>query len=126
MRMAAAAARAGPARCRGRPRTASTYACAIETPVVSSMSRGMRSPGIRALISTTRGPLGPRRISRWLGPQVNPTVRTIDEHRAQQREARTLSGLTTEIGHLRTAVEAIAATVKHHEEQVRRLNRQTT
>lgn len=50
----------------------------------------------------------------------------IDEHRFHQREARTLTGLTTEIGHLRTAVEAIAATVKHHEEQIRRLNRRTS
>ena len=34
----------------------------------------------------------------------------IDEHRARRGEARTLSGLTTEIAHLRTALEAIATT----------------
>lgn len=50
----------------------------------------------------------------------------IDEHRAHQHQARTLTGLATEIGHLRTAIEAIATTVKHHEEQIRRLNRRTT
>lgn len=45
----------------------------------------------------------------------------IDEHRARQAEARTLSGLTNEIAHLRTALEAIATRVKHQEERLRRL-----
>ncbi len=49
----------------------------------------------------------------------------IDEHRTRQQDARTLTGLTTEISHLRTAVEALAATVRHHEEQIRRINRRT-
>jgi AcrR family transcriptional regulator len=65
-------------------------------------------------------------LSRATLYRQEPLKAIIDEHRAHQREARTLSGLTTEIGHLRTAVEAIAATVKHHEEQIRRLNRRTT
>jgi uncharacterized protein DUF6262 len=47
----------------------------------------------------------------------------IDEHRTRQAEARTLSGLTTEIAHLRTALEAVAATVRRHEEQLRKLQR---
>ena len=47
----------------------------------------------------------------------------IDEHRQRQHEARTLSGLTAEITHLRTAVEEIAVTVRRHEEQLRRLQR---
>ena len=56
----------------------------------------------------------------------NPTLRAIiDEHRARQRDARTLTGLTAEVAHLRTAVEALAASVKRHEEQIRRLNRRS-
>jgi hypothetical protein len=50
----------------------------------------------------------------------------IDEHRTHQAEARTLSGLTTEIAHLRTALEAVAATVRRHEEQLRKLQRRRT
>ncbi|CAG7618868.1 hypothetical protein SIM91_18795 [Rhodococcus opacus] len=37
--------------------------------------------------------------------------------------ARTLTGLATEVAHLRTVVEALAATVTKHEEQLRRLRR---
>lgn len=47
----------------------------------------------------------------------------IDEHRTQQSEARTLTGLAHEIAHLRTALEAIADNVRRHEEQLRRLER---
>ena len=34
----------------------------------------------------------------------------VDEHRTRQTDARTLTGLATEIAHLRTALEALAAT----------------
>jgi hypothetical protein len=47
----------------------------------------------------------------------------IEEHRAHGREAHTLSGLSTEIAHLRTALNAIAATVRRHEEELRRLRK---
>lgn len=54
----------------------------------------------------------------------NPDLRTIiEEHRARGREAHTISGLTTEITHLRIALEAIAATVRSHEEELRRLRK---
>jgi hypothetical protein len=55
----------------------------------------------------------------------NPQIRAvIDEHRARQAEARTLSGLAAEISHLRTALEAVAGNVRRHEERLRRLERQ--
>ena len=51
-----------------------------------------------------------------------PSLRAVvEEHRARGREAHTLSGLSAEITHLRTAVEALAATVRRHEEELRRL-----
>jgi hypothetical protein len=54
----------------------------------------------------------------------NPQIRAvIDEHRARQAEARTLSGLAAEITHLRTALEAVAHNVRRHEERLRRLER---
>jgi len=54
----------------------------------------------------------------------NPDLRRIiEEHRAHGREAHTLSGLTTEIAHLRIALDAIAATVRRHEEELHRLRK---
>lgn len=52
----------------------------------------------------------------------NHTLRAvIEEHRRHSRDPRTLTGLTAEISHLRTAVEAIAGRVREHEERIRRL-----
>jgi hypothetical protein len=54
----------------------------------------------------------------------NPTLRAlVEQHRLGQIDTRTLSGLSTEIDHLRTALEAIAERVRDHEERVRRLER---
>lgn len=47
----------------------------------------------------------------------------VEEHRARSHNPRSLSGLVAEVGHLRTAVEALAENVRHHEEQLRRLSR---
>lgn len=47
--------------------------------------------------------------------------RVVEEHRANSRDPHTLSGLAAEVGHLRTAVEALAERVRRHEEQLRRL-----
>jgi nicotinamidase-related amidase len=45
----------------------------------------------------------------------------VDEHRIRQIDARTLSGLATEVAHLCTALEAHAGRVSRHEEQLRKL-----
>jgi len=45
----------------------------------------------------------------------------VEEHRIRSHDPRTLSGLASEVGHLRTAVEALAERVRRHEEQLRRL-----
>jgi AcrR family transcriptional regulator len=51
-----------------------------------------------------------------------PSLRSlVEEHRTRGREANTLSGVSAEIAHLRNAVEALAATVRRHEEELRRL-----
>ena len=47
----------------------------------------------------------------------------IDEHRAHGRDATTLTGLTVQIDQLRHSLEAVAANVRRHEEQLRRLER---
>jgi uncharacterized protein DUF6262 len=54
----------------------------------------------------------------------NPAARAlIEEHRTRAKGATTLTGLTAQIATLHTALEAIAARVRHHEEQLRRLER---
>ena len=54
----------------------------------------------------------------------NPDLRRIiEEHRTRGKEAHTLSGLTTEIAHLRIALDSIATTVRRHEEELRRLRK---
>jgi len=56
----------------------------------------------------------------------DPELRAvIDEHRTQQADARTLTGLAHELAHLRTALEAVADNVRRHEEALRRLERRT-
>ncbi|HTP30267.1 MAG TPA: hypothetical protein VMK12_32000 [Anaeromyxobacteraceae bacterium] len=47
----------------------------------------------------------------------------VDEHRRRNHDPRSLTGIVAEVGHLRTAVEALAERVRHHEEQLRRLTR---
>lgn len=49
----------------------------------------------------------------------------IEEHRHHSHDPRTLTGLTAEIAHLRTAVEALADRVRHQEERLRRLQTPT-
>jgi uncharacterized coiled-coil protein SlyX len=54
----------------------------------------------------------------------NPDLRAvIAEHRTHAAQAGTLDGLNTEIAHLRTALEALAAKVRRQEERLRRLER---
>jgi hypothetical protein len=53
----------------------------------------------------------------------NPALRAvIEEHRNHDAGARTLTGLTADIAALHTALEAIAARVRRHEQQLRRIN----
>ena len=48
----------------------------------------------------------------------------IEDHRTRGRDASTMTGLITEIAHLRTALDEVAAKVRRHEEELRRLRRQ--
>ena len=53
----------------------------------------------------------------------DPALRmVVEEHRTHSHDPRTMSGLSSEIGHLRTAVEALAERVRRHEEQLRLLD----
>jgi len=53
----------------------------------------------------------------------DPALRAlIDGHRHDAASAGTLTGLARDIAGLRTAIEAVAARVRHHEEQIRKLS----
>jgi hypothetical protein len=55
----------------------------------------------------------------------NPALRAvIDDHRRRSAGANTLTGLAADIAALHTAIEAVAARVRSHEEQIRQLNRE--
>ncbi len=57
----------------------------------------------------------------------NPAIRAvIEEHRHQAASASTLTAIAADIATLRTALEAVAARVRHHEEQIRQLKHATT
>jgi DNA-binding IclR family transcriptional regulator len=57
----------------------------------------------------------------------NLDLRTlIEEHRTRATDARTLTGLATHLTHLHNTVEALATRVRHHEEQLRRLQHRPT
>lgn len=54
----------------------------------------------------------------------NPQLRaTVEEHRTRGREAHTFTDLANQIAHLRTALDAVAANVRRHEEELRKLRR---
>jgi hypothetical protein len=56
----------------------------------------------------------------------NESLRAIvEEHRLRSREGLTLSGIATDVAHLRQSLEAVAAKVRHHEEEIRQLRRAT-
>lgn len=56
-----------------------------------------------------------------------PELRAIvEEQRIDSREAHTLSGLVVEIDQLRQGLEAVAAKVRRHEEEIRALRRAAT
>jgi hypothetical protein len=46
----------------------------------------------------------------------------IEEHRQREHQAFTLTGLTVQLDQLRATLEALAAKVRRHEEQLRRLH----
>jgi hypothetical protein len=57
----------------------------------------------------------------------DPALRAvIDDHRRRAASANTITALADDIAALRTAIEAVAARVRHHEEQLRQIKRATT
>jgi AcrR family transcriptional regulator len=56
-----------------------------------------------------------------------PELRAIvEEHRARDRDAHSLAGIVVELDHLRQGLEAVAAKVRRHEEEIRKLKRRSS
>ena len=54
----------------------------------------------------------------------NPQLRAIiEEHRHNTHDRHTITGLATQIAHLRTGLEALADRIRNHEERLRHLER---
>ena len=52
----------------------------------------------------------------------NPQLRAVVEHhRSHSRQPHTLTGLATEIAHLRTGLQALADRIRNQEERLRRI-----
>jgi len=47
----------------------------------------------------------------------------VEEHRQRGKDGLTLTGLTVQLDQLRATLEALAAKVRRHEEELRRLHR---
>jgi hypothetical protein len=62
---------------------------------------------------------GTGRTTLYRSPELRAVV---EEHRQRERQALTLTGLAVQIDQLRAALEALAAKVRRHEEQLRRHN----
>lgn len=56
-------------------------------------------------------------------PYRNPALRAVVDHHRGDTSDGTISAITDEITTLRTAVNALAARVRTHDEQLRRLTR---
>ncbi len=49
----------------------------------------------------------------------------VEEHRLRSREPYSLAGIVVELDHLRQGLEAVAAKVRRHEEEIRKLRRRS-
>ena len=98
--------------------TPDNAANASKTPAPQSFSPDSPSP-------STRSPPAPAlgRATLYRNPDLRAV---IEEHRARGKKPHTLTGLTTEIAHLRIALDALADNVRRHEEELRRLRKPRT
>jgi hypothetical protein len=76
--------------------------------------------GARVSIAAIATHTGIARATLYRHPEL---IALINEHRAHTGTDLTLTGLHTDIVHLRNGIEALAERVRHHEERLRYLER---
>ena len=80
----------------------------------------LHQSGTRVSIAAIATHTGIARATLYRHPEL---IALINEHRAYTGTDLTLTGLNTDIAHLRIGVEALAERVRHHEERLRHLER---
>ncbi|GAA1228329.1 hypothetical protein [Rhodoglobus aureus] len=76
--------------------------------------------GVRVSIAAIATHTGIARATLYRHPEL---IALINEHRAHIGTDLTLTGLHTDIVHLRIGIDALAERVRHHEERLRHLER---
>ncbi len=88
------------------------------TPRVEQACQDLLTAGHTVTIADVAARSGIGRSTFYRHPELRAV---IDEHRQHQRDALSLTGLAVQIDQLRQGLEALAAKVRRHEEQLRRL-----
>jgi Family of unknown function (DUF6262) len=86
--------------------------------LIETICRELAANGTPITFTTIADRARLSRTTLYRDPQLRAV---IEEHKHRSHDPRTLASLTTEIGHLRTAVSALADRVRHQEERLRRL-----
>lgn len=88
------------------------------TALIETICQKLTATGTPITFTTIAERSGISRTTLYRDPQLRAV---IEEHKHRSHDPRTLTNLTTEIGHLRTAVSTLADRVRHQEERLRRL-----
>jgi len=80
----------------------------------------LHQSGTRVRIAAVAKHTGIGRATLYRHPEL---IALIHEHRTHTGTDLTLTGLNTDIAHLRIGIEALAERVRHHEERLRYLER---
>lgn len=92
------------------------------TALIETICRELAANGMPITFTTIADRARISRTTLYRDPQLRAV---IEEHKHRSHDPRTLASLTTEIGHLRTAIGALADRVRHQEERLRRLETNT-
>ena len=91
-------------------------------PRVEAACAALAEAGVPVTFTAVAARAGIAKATLYRRPELRAIV---EERRIDSREAHTLSGLVVEIDHLRQGLEAVAAKVRRHEEEIRALRRRS-
>ena len=87
---------------------------------VEAACRDLLTAGDPITFDTVAQTAGIGRATLYRRPELRALV---EEHREHARDALTLTGLAVQIDQLRNSLDAVAANVRRHEEQLRKLTK---
>lgn len=94
----------------------------IKPALIETTCRELTAAGLPVTFTAIAEQTGISRTTLYRDPELRAV---IEEHRHRSHDPRTLASLTNEIGHLRTALQALGDRVRHQEERLRRLETTT-